>query len=105
MLMQKESRTTNSRHVAWVRGLPCAASSLTCNGGTQAHHLLRPWVGGRGMGMKADDRNVIPLCLFHHSQLHTKYGSENSFFTVHARDDGYAQELAEHLWQDSPYHR
>tara|TARA_E500000331_G_scaffold319325_1_gene331939 strand:- start:914 stop:1087 length:174 start_codon:yes stop_codon:yes gene_type:complete len=57
------------------------------------------------MGMKADDRNVIPLCLFHHQQLHTKYGTEDGFFYIHGRPEGYAKEVSEYLWENSPFNK
>ena len=91
-------RFKDPRHLSWIRSLGCAAQSLSCSGPIQAHHLLKPWVGSRGMGMKADDRNVIPLCAHHHQVLHTKYGSEDSFFSIHGRSEGYAKKLAEHLY-------
>ena len=70
--MQKEQRTKDKKYLAWV--------------------------GSRGMGMKADDRNCIPLCQFHHRQLHTKFGNEDSFFQTHFRSADYGKELAQALW-------
>jgi len=100
-LGQKKRRFKSAKHLAWVRSLSCSALSLTCNGPIQAHHLLRPWVGGRGMGMKADDRNAIPLCAYHHSVLHTQHGSESKFFHDHGRLPEYAMQLAEEIFNES----
>ena len=102
--MQKEKRVKSKRHVDWVRSRPCAAQSLSCSGINQAHHLLSPWIGSRGMGMKADDRNVIPLCRFHHEQLHIKYGTEDRFFHIHGRPEGFAKEVSRYLWEQSPFY-
>ena len=65
-------RLTNQKHLMWVRTLPCFVSRsgfLSCNGSVQAHHLLKPSDGKRGWSLKAGDNQVIPLCMFHHSQL------------------------------------
>ena len=55
------------------------------------------------MGMKADDRNVIPLCFRHHHSLHTQYGSEPSFFAHYAEDEDYGKKLSESLWSESAF--
>lgn len=55
----------------WVRGNPGG-----CEGRTEAHHLLDPEVGERGMGMKSSDENAVPLCMKHHRELHAERGSE-----------------------------
>jgi hypothetical protein len=73
--------------LAWVRSLPCCASSLgDCAGPVVAHH---PRHLAGGMGMKADDNVAISLCRRHHQELHEVRGS----FAGWARD-----ELR--LWQD-----
>tara|TARA_B100000497_G_C7479444_1_gene294544 strand:- start:349 stop:558 length:210 start_codon:yes stop_codon:yes gene_type:complete len=61
---------------------------------------MKPWVGGRGMGMKADDRNVIPLCLHHHSTLHTVFGNEFKFFEHYGKPEDYGQRLARSLYDE-----
>ena len=101
-MITKEERIKSEEHLTYIRSLNCTAYSSICNGGIQAHHLLSPWIGSRGMGMKADDRNVIPLCAYHHGILHTQYGSEKSFFAVHARGPNFAKNVAQSLWTDSP---
>jgi len=99
--LQKKRRFKSAKHLAWVRTLGCSAMSISCEGPVQAHHLLRPWAGSRGMGLKADDRNAIPLCLNHHLSLHQKYGSEDGFFRSHARPSGWAKKLAESIFDES----
>lgn len=58
--------------------MECCLKKYThnCEGHTEVHHLLRPWIGSRGMSLKSDDRNVAPLCMKHHRELHTKLGTE-----------------------------
>ena len=73
----------DQKHLAFVRTLPCTickAGFISHHRIVQAHHLLKPYVGTRGMSMKADVRNVIPLCLHHHHLLHSKFGSEKALF-------------------------
>lgn len=72
-----------------------------CQGPIQAHHLLRPWIGSKGMGKRADDRNVIPLCMKHHAELHTKFGSEASFFKHHNLPEDHGQKLASSIYESA----
>tara|TARA_R110002153_G_scaffold89214_2_gene218575 strand:- start:153 stop:446 length:294 start_codon:yes stop_codon:yes gene_type:complete len=83
--------------------LPC----LLCKAGyyshsreVQAHHLLKPYDGVRGMSLKANDRNVIPLCLHHHSQLHTKFGDEYQFFASYGLPTSFGKDWAKKLWEE-----
>lgn len=95
-------RYKNDAHVKWVRTLPC----LLCKAGfyshsrtVQAHHLLKPYDGERGMSLKANDRNVIPLCLHHHQQLHVKFGNEFKFFSSFGLPENFGQVWAKRLWE------
>jgi hypothetical protein len=96
-------RFKSKDHLNWVRGLGCAIQCHDCNGPIQAHHLMKPWHGERGMGMKSDDANVIPLCHKHHSMLHTQYGDEYKFFTTYTDQEDYGKSLAKALWEESEY--
>ena len=76
------NRFQDRKHLEWIRTLPC----LICKAGyyshskeVQAHHLMKPYDGFRGMGLKANDRNAVPLCMHHHSMLHMKFGDEFQF--------------------------
>ena len=97
----KKHRFKSKAHLSWVHELGCTINNKDCRSPLQAHHLLKPWVGGRGMSMKADDRNVIPLCLFHHMELHTKYGNEDKFFDHYSDNPDYGRTLAEALYNES----
>ena len=87
----------NSKHLAWIRTLPCLiqkAGYYTHSNSIQAHHLLKPWDGVRGLSLKANDKNAIPLCVMHHSELHIKYGDEFKFFENYGLPKTYGQELS-----------
>tara|TARA_R110002153_G_scaffold244479_1_gene399896 strand:- start:638 stop:862 length:225 start_codon:yes stop_codon:yes gene_type:complete len=62
---------------------------------------MKPWDGERGMGMKANDKNVVPLCFFHHHVLHTQFGDEHKFFESYLDDPEYGKKLAETLYEQS----
>ena len=99
----KPKRYVNKKHMDWMHSFPCCLTVQgDCLGAVQAHHLMKPWDGVRGMGMKASDKNVIPLCLRHHIMLH-KTGSELSFFTAMTNDPEYGKSVAEECWSASPY--
>lgn len=54
------------------------------------------------MGMKASDRNVIPLCLRHHIMLH-KRGDELAFFHEMTGNENHGKEMAKFYWENSPH--
>lgn len=93
-------------HLAWVHEFQCCLTATgECSGPIHAHHLLKPWNGGRGMGMKANDRNVVPLCMSHHDELHNRYGNEHQFFADKAFDEDWGKKVATVLWITSPYNQ
>ena len=96
-------RYKNAKHMEWIHDLKCSLSgNRDCLGPTQGHHLLRPWEGFRGMGMKASDRNVMPLCLRHHIMLH-KRGDELAFFDEMTGNENQGKEMAKFYWDNSPH--
>lgn len=72
---------------------------MSCSGPIQVHHLLKPSDGKRGWSLKAGDNEVIPLCMYHHAQLHTKYGNEFKFLARYGFKKTAAQEYAKQLWK------
>ena len=96
-------RYKNREHLMWVKTLPCLINSQDCEGVTAAHHLLKPYDGSRGMGMKANDRNVIPLCQYHHTLLHDTLGAEFSLFLRYGLSELTGMIVAEKLWIKSPH--
>ena len=89
----------SKKHLQEVSEMSCGISDFSCGGDVQAHHLLKPWAGGRGMGMRASDENVIPLCQHHHSVLHDQVGDEFKFFVKYGRKETFGQELARDLYE------
>ena len=89
----------SKKHLQEVSEMPCCITDFSCGGGVQAHHLLKPWTGGRGMGMRASDENVIPLCQHHHAVLHDQVGDEFKFFVKYGRKETFGQELARDLYE------
>lgn len=78
LLRPKRRRWSNEKYTQWIKTQPC----LCC--GKQAddpHHLIG--YGQGGMGTKAHDLFVLPLCRAHHDELHadvrafeSKYGTQ-----------------------------
>ena len=96
-------RVVDKDHLKYVTTLPC----IVCKAGhtsklktVQAHHLLKPYSGSRGASLKAGDDNVIPLCAYHHMQLHTKHGTESNFFTFYGMPSDTGQRYAKQLWKE-----
>ncbi len=66
------------KYTRWVKTQPCACCGMPAD---DPHHLIGHGQGG--MGTKAHDLFVLPLCRKHHDELHTdtvafeeKYGSQ-----------------------------
>lgn len=78
MLKPKRRRWVNEKYTRWVKTQPC----ICCNKqADDPHHLIGHGQGG--MGTKAHDLFVIPLCREHHDELHadpvafeSKYGDQ-----------------------------
>lgn len=51
-----------------VRGLPCVVN-VGCRGAVIAHHWRKGTDGG--IGRKPSDMFVLPLCLKHHTEVHS----------------------------------
>ena len=43
-----------------------------------AHHIT--YAQSNGMGLKVCDSYTVPLCMFHHMELHQQYGNERKFW-------------------------
>ena len=90
---QKPQREDMPVYTCWVKTQKC----MTCgNQADDPHHIIGHGLGG--MGTKADDLFVIPLCRICHSELHAgvkdfeeKHGSQLLLlirFLMHARNSG-----------------
>lgn len=78
MLKPKRRRWVNEKYTRWVKSQPCACCNRQAD---DPHHLIGHGQGG--MGTKAHDLFVIPLCREHHDELHAnpvafeaKYGDQ-----------------------------
>ena len=101
----KKKRYQNKKHLMWVSEQPCCLSAhfpALCEGYIQAHHLLKPFEGFRGVGLRANDKNVIPICYKHHYLLH-KRGNEFAYFKEATGDELFGQKIAKYLWENTPY--
>jgi hypothetical protein len=62
----KRKAYRNRKYLDWVKQQPCAVCGAPAD---DPHHLIG--VGGMGgMGMKAPDSMVMPMCRQHHNQIH-----------------------------------
>ena len=64
MNLEKPIRYQNKKYLLWVARMPCIAKSPQCIGNVSAHHVKSRKSGG-------DDLQTIPLCAFHHQEVHT----------------------------------
>ncbi len=78
MLRPKRRRWVNEKYTRWVKTQPCACCGKPAD---DPHHLIGHGQGG--IGIKAHDLFVLPLCRKHHDELHAdtvafeeKYGSQ-----------------------------
>ncbi|EFC6239928.1 DUF968 domain-containing protein [Escherichia coli] len=78
MLRPKRRRWVNEKYTRWVKTQPCACCGKPAD---DPNHLIG--YGQGGMGTKAHDLFVLPLCRKHHDELHAdtvafeeKYGSQ-----------------------------
>lgn len=113
-------RYVNKKHLSWVHSLDCAIGTFfryremmspnstlsmqsPCNAGVQAHHLLKPKFSERGMGRKAGDKDIMPLCFSCHSNLH-KRGNEYKFFEEVTGNAYFGHITVQKVWLSSPYY-
>jgi hypothetical protein len=58
------------RYLDFIRRQPCCAPACVARPPSHAHHIT-----GAGMALKADDKDTMPLCARHHSELHELRGA------------------------------
>ncbi len=88
----KKGRIKDEKHLSNVRHMPCCCCGAAAP--SQPHHLLRGVP--RGMGLKASDCWVIPLCYMCHSDLHDREGNEIEFLQSWGVD---GKALSLRLWR------
>lgn len=94
-------RYVNLKHLGFIRSRPCIVCGTDYE--IEAHHLLKPWRGPRGMALKAGDENVVPLCAKHHRELHNN-GNEYDFFEKATGRADNGQFYARLNWLGSPHY-
>lgn len=114
-------RYINKKHLEWVTELDCCIrthynnlemmGTLPTNPSEcsefnviQAHHLLKPFYSSRGMGLRAGDKDVIPLCEKHHRELHM-LGNEYDFFQQVVFNSRFGILTVQKVWNASPYNK
>lgn len=81
----------DEKHLSLIRQLP---SCISGKGPCEAHHLR--CAGGRGVGLKAEDRWAVPLTHEEHMELH-RVGSKREFAWFASRGIN-CMALARALW-------
>lgn len=84
----------SKERVAFVKSLPCIAWRHQCIGQIENAH-----VGNGGAGRKADAGNVVPMCKFHHAQLHRM--GQKSFESLHGLSLEHEAILTQGAWEDA----
>lgn len=100
---KNKRRYENKKHLSWIHNFPCILNfTYKCQGRIEAHHLMRPWSGNRGMGMKSGDQNLVPLCSLHHRELHHD-GQEERYFEKQNGNSDFGKQESIRYWLESPY--
>lgn len=81
----------------WLRGRPCAADGIHCEGRIEAAHVDH--AGGKGMATKVADRWAIPLCSGHHRRQHNRGWHTFEKECLHGRS---AIAMADAYWHEWP---
>lgn len=62
----KVPRERSAPHLAWLRKLPCCVPGCRWSP-VEAHHVRE---GGGAMGLKPPDTACVPVCHYHHAEVH-----------------------------------
>lgn len=81
-----------AERIEWMHGLACAVTAGRHYGPIEVAHTTTG-----GIGRKADSRHTIPLCHYHHGNLHG-WGAK-SFELAYGVSLAEQAELTEHAWQ------
>lgn len=71
-----EPRHRSPKHLKLIRELSCCICKTDYD--IHAHHLT--FTQHAAMGLKVCDSKTVPLCMFHHMELHQQYGNERKFW-------------------------
>lgn len=92
-------RIRSPLHLDFIRGLRCIVPGCGRRF-VSAHHLLQSG-SPKARGSKSPDASCVPLCVYHHHELH-QMGSERKFAERHGID---MIATARELWRRSPAYR
>jgi len=62
-----KTRQRDPEKLAWVKMQPCLVCNEDCQGVVEAHHIHQ----------ERHDDEALPLCTYHHSELHVTLGKKN----------------------------
>lgn len=88
-------RIKDPDHLRRVAEMPCCVCGL--EGSTNAHHLLK--APGKGLGLKAWDCYVVPLCFVCHDKAH-RAGTERKMMAKAGIHDANAYALGLYYGRD-----
>ena len=88
----------SKKHLRFIASQPCMICGVW-DETVVPHHLLRS--GGKGMGTKACDGETVPMCHYHHQQLHLN-GDEIHFFNLYGLDYESVLDTARYYCIESP---
>lgn len=83
-------------HLACIRKLPCLACYPFIKTAGEAHHLKM--TGDRGMGLRSQDKDAVPLCRTHHDEVE-RAGAKNEAAKMRSWDIKDPLQLASDLWK------
>ena len=72
-MLAKLKTFRDAKYLKWLRNQPCVVCQ---NPDTEAHHTTTG-----GMGIKGADDRAIPLCHYHHHDLHKTSGKAGTWPT------------------------
>lgn len=78
----------------WLRGRRCIIDNKDCSGPIVAAHV--DYAGTKGMALKVQDCDAVPMCDFHHKEQHKGWKSFEKKYRIRAID------LARQFWQAWP---
>jgi hypothetical protein len=94
----KTDRSSDApEHLSYVRDLACVISNASCVSARCHAHHVRNGTGG-GTAKKPSDRWAVPLCAFHHAEIH-----QVGWRTFEVRYGVDLRETAEHIAARSPH--
>lgn len=65
-MIPKDTRYISKKYVQWVKSLDCVSCGAPAD---DAHHIIGEGMGG--MGIKAHDWAVMPMCRWCHTEMHS----------------------------------